>query len=113
MIADTIPARVARGVAVLDEKRPGWHDRIDVDLLDMRCSELCVFGQEFYGHEDVDLRYYSAYDAGVDTVLDGDDDLAIACGFENDAELKTGVRDEYDELLAEWRRVIAARRSAA
>ena len=42
---DTIAARVARGAALLDEKQPGWVERIDLGALWMRDTCGCVLGQ--------------------------------------------------------------------
>ena len=38
-------ARVAKGVALLDEKRPGWEREIDLDALDIKSGERCVTAQ--------------------------------------------------------------------
>jgi hypothetical protein len=39
--------RVARGAALLDEKRPGWAAEIDLDDLEMGSCFSCVLGQLF------------------------------------------------------------------
>lgn len=38
-------SRVRRGAALLDERLPGWADRIDLDRLNMRHCGRCVLGQ--------------------------------------------------------------------
>lgn len=38
---------VQRGVALLDERRPGWDSRIDLDRLNLASSVDCVLGLEF------------------------------------------------------------------
>jgi hypothetical protein len=38
---------VARGVAKLDELRPGWHNKVDLAKLDLSNCSLCVLGQVF------------------------------------------------------------------
>lgn len=38
-------ARVAKGVALLDEKRPGWERLLDLDTLDIASSHACVTAQ--------------------------------------------------------------------
>lgn len=38
-------ARVAKGAALLDEKRPGWERLIDLDTLDVRSGYSCVTAQ--------------------------------------------------------------------
>lgn len=113
MTADTIPVRVARGVALLDEKRPGWRDRIDLDALDMRSSRDCVLGQLYADHEDVDWPHRTAFHVGATELL-GDVEDAAAYGFENGAEFRDlDAADEYAELTAEWRRVITGRLAGA
>jgi hypothetical protein len=50
-------ARVARGVALLDERVPDWRAHIDLELLDMGNSSRCVLGQlaaALGGVDDVD-----------------------------------------------------------
>ena len=37
--------RVAKGVARLDEKMPGWADKIKPTKLEMYSNQLCVLGQ--------------------------------------------------------------------
>lgn len=41
--------RVARGAALLDEKRPGWAAEIAIDRLAMQECDSCILGQT-YGH---------------------------------------------------------------
>ena len=41
-------ARVASGARLLDQKVPGWNDRID--RIDMICPRRCVLGQLFGWH---------------------------------------------------------------
>lgn len=40
-------ARVARGVALLDENRSGWRRLVNPDTLDMRSDFNCVLGQVY------------------------------------------------------------------
>lgn len=55
----------AKGAALLDERMPGWHARIDLDRLDLADGKQCVLGQLFpepitvtrwqeYGHLSLD-----------------------------------------------------------
>jgi len=54
---------VAKGAELLDERRPGWAEDIDLELLDMTSGWHCVLGQlygDYYDgleHMDPDLRY--------------------------------------------------------
>lgn len=42
-------ARVQKGAALLDEKRPGWEKEIDIGILDIMDGRWCVLGQ-LYGY---------------------------------------------------------------
>ena len=43
-----VAARVANGVALLNEKVPGWRDRIDLQTFDINSFQKCVLAQ-LYG----------------------------------------------------------------
>lgn len=45
MTIDDARARVARGAALLDEKRPGWAQQINTRELDMASGCFCILGQ--------------------------------------------------------------------
>lgn len=47
MTKDEARERVARGAALLDQKRPGWAHAIDTGTLDLQSSCLCVIGQVY------------------------------------------------------------------
>lgn len=53
---------VARGAQLLDEHRPDWPLRIDVDQLQMKSGLTCILGQVFgrydAGREALRLPYY-------------------------------------------------------
>jgi len=40
---------VTRGVTLLDAKRPGWAQRIDVSILNIASSRMCIVGQLYDG----------------------------------------------------------------
>lgn len=44
-----IEQRVADGAAWLDEKYPGWFDKIDLAILDLGSCTQCVLGQVYTG----------------------------------------------------------------
>jgi hypothetical protein len=46
-----MPERVRAGAEMLDEIRPGWHNEVDFEILDMRNSCHCIVGQ-LYQHPD-------------------------------------------------------------
>lgn len=96
----TVAERVERGAALLDEKRPGWLDVIDVARLDIGSSCNCVGGQ-----------VGRALHLGTFVDVMGDLGLLVteeaAYGFEHDTEAG------YEDLTTAWRSLILARRAAA
>jgi hypothetical protein len=94
----TYTERIARGAAFLDEKQPGWRERIDLGELDLNSSECCILGQLFPG------SYFSTL-----SVLFGDDkqSTAMAYGFES------RLSAEGSQLTAEWREYIESTRAVA
>lgn len=103
-MTDTIETRVARGVALLDEKLPGWWQRIDLARLNLGSPCNCILGQEFASHEDVDGDWWTGYEVAQDVLLDYRD--ATTFGF----DLKFADSCDFPSLTAEWKRVILARR---
>lgn len=100
----TIQDRVARGVALLDERSPGWVNKVSLNKLNMWSSADCIVGQVL-----------GNYCAGI-RVLGLDTKGAANHGFQADlgtritlpappALLDLVARD-YTALTAEWRRVI-------
>lgn len=96
--------RVAAGAALLDERKPGWYQDIDLNRLDVFYSELCVVGQ-VYGNYWLGLHILN---------LEWRD--AISNGFFAKPSLiwflPGGKRLAYDELNVHWRAEITKRRIA-
>lgn len=100
----TIEERVAKGVEFLDSRLPDWWQTHSINLDKFHLAEACncVIGQvapfpEFDDAIDagwLDLDYSTAYEMGF---------------FAGHAWLNEAT---YDELTAEWRRVITSRREA-
>jgi hypothetical protein len=82
-----IRTRVAAGAALLDQRRPGWHQQVEPDRLDLLDSRSDVLGQ-LYGFFGAGVRRLTAglAKAEVDawTIANGldldDTDLALAAG---------------------------------
>lgn len=90
--------RVARGIRLLDQVRPGWHNEISwVDLV-MEWPEDCILGQ-----------LYGGFYGGMSRLkLHGKADLY---GFDlSQAEYfdETSSVAYFEELQAEWKRQAAA-----
>jgi hypothetical protein len=84
---------VRRGAELLDERRPGWDQEINLANLKISSCRNCVLGQ-LYGDYHLGLDMISS-DAGE--FVDAED-----YGFD-------GVLD-WEELNEEWRDLIASRR---
>ena len=103
-----IPGRVARGAALLDEKRPGWEAEINLNALDIDDCTTCVIGQLYRDHAGI---YSGAYEIGADALL-GPDGSALADHGFNAIRGLDPDDVEWGALTSEWKRVIQERRSA-
>ena len=90
----TIAERVAKGAAFLDEREPGWDERIDLDRLDIDSNCRCILGQ----------LHDKSYATGRRAL--GLRGHGVGLGFYPSAS------DSPHALTAEWERVITARREA-
>ena len=88
-------ARVGRGVALLDEHKPGWEAAIDLGTFDLEYMDACVLGQ-VYGSYSEGLRHL-----GVTHNLD------LVYGF----NAITGLGGRRMHRV--WVKVIAGRQRAA
>jgi hypothetical protein len=89
----TIAERVARGAALLDEREPGWWQRIDLSKLDIKSCEDCIAAQ-----------------LGKGDYLDGLHAIGVTCYEDEDGCGFDGAGDEYESLAEEWRLAIEERR---
>jgi hypothetical protein len=100
---DDVPTRVARGVSLLDQHKPGWAGLIDLSSFDISCCDRCVLGQIYH------VRDEGVWGSGFGR---GADELGIAnnegeYGFDNlYADPDTYLKDEFPALQREWVRVI-------
>ena len=94
----TIAKRVARGAALLDEKQPGWWQRIDLGALDIYSCHFCVLGQ---------LRAFDGEE------LDFDPDYGFdAPEFPGFLSNHSARMQSYADLTAAWCELIESRRAA-
>jgi hypothetical protein len=106
----TITERVAAGAALLDERLPGWADKIDLTRLDLSSDCNCILGQHYQGHPNPISRFGQV----ANSLCIPDADCELLGFFCARAEDGTPAGDaEYAALTAEWRAVIAARRGVA
>ena len=88
--------RARRGAALLDEKRPGWREDVDLRSLDQASCSRCVLGQVF-----------GRYAEGLRSLFNEDrirrypDDAPY--GFDIDGEV-----GHYSVLTEAWREVLAS-----
>lgn len=101
----SIESRVKAGAELLDRIRPGWHDLIDLDILEMSDCTKCVAGQ-IYGTymvfvyselSDVEQWEDGRYTEWVHGFIAEDDD--------------PDRQEEYDLLGQAWKAAILSRRN--
>ena len=111
-MTDSIEARVARGVALLDEKVCDWVQRINLDHLNIEDCTECILGQ--LGDESVENTAFE--DAAIALIggeafqYNSNAQALIEHGF---SDMRGSGKRTFDALTAEWRRVILARRGGA
>ena len=90
---NVMEANVARGSALMDEKRPGWHNRIDLKKLDVSSGSYCVLGQDC-----------GSYTRGLRKlgISRGSSEYGFCTG--------EGTSGRYRELTKLWKREIEVRR---
>lgn len=98
-----------KGAALLDEKMPGWADKIDLDELQLNDQCNCVLGQVYGGYDDgtAELFGYIFDDAREGDVPDWG--TARAYGF--DAGFMNGEFTGFGDLQKEWEYLIEQRRT--
>ena len=107
---------VQNGALVLDQKAPGWWQKIDTEKLDLTSCETCVCGQlaryEYDGVPDSWRRYdnYVVFLGGSRGPLGGSD-FEVNNGFYA-PEDGCGAWN-WDNLDREWTKLIQARQSGS
>lgn len=106
---DSIPQRVARGVAVLDHFLPDWEFRVDLETLDIGSCASCALGQLCRSFREGRIDLFGpapAMDKPIHNYWEWSRQ-AGECGFDN------APFGKWEDLTAEWKRVILARRATA
>ena len=84
--------RVARGVKLLNEKKPGWKKKIDRERLDMSSCEDCILGQLFGSYRDG--LYILKYAHFLDN------------GFSLDSFILPDLKQDWQKLKRAWLEVL-------
>jgi len=95
----SVESRVARGVALLDRKSPGWDDRVVLRRLNVDDSTRCVLGE-----------LYGTYDYGTFRLHLGGHQAARH-GFQSMLFGQRRRDRDFAALTREWRNVIKGRRA--
>lgn len=118
----TVAERVSAGIALLDERVPGWQNKINLEEFDIRHTRKCILGQVFEGYDD-EGSSKCGYDIGI-RVLKIDecpccpsDGEGFGSAFGRsvydhgfDAWIAVGqdpVDVQMDELQEEWKRQLS------
>ncbi len=105
----TASERVARGAALLDQKKPGWARLIDIDTLDVEDVDFCPCAQlsgtvKFYqdGAEDI---------LGIDITQKKDQEFMSDHGFNCLIDLSSKGEGDQDfmQLNEAWRIEVSKR----
>tara|TARA_B100000745_G_scaffold298931_1_gene248577 strand:+ start:272 stop:628 length:357 start_codon:yes stop_codon:yes gene_type:complete len=91
-----IPERVASGSAFFDQVYPGWHNKIDVNELDVACNCFCIVGQ-----------LYGAYTYHAQRLFGGAAE-GVPYGVYADPLLMENI-EYYEALTLAWIEAIALR----
>lgn len=90
---------IAKGIELLDQRKPGWRKKVDKSSLDMGCPYNCVIGQ-VYGEE----GYFKGLcDLGFKvSQYKEDGDPEVAYGFELPVIMDEDRSARYRELTEAW-----------
>lgn len=97
-----IPEEVKAGIALLDEKVPGWRERIDLNQLKMEYCFSCILGQVF-GEYVFGLRQL-----GIATDDDSEfdpEEQAVNLGFQSNR--RNGICLDYGYLNQAWKEALS------
>lgn len=99
MTKEEAGARVAKGAALLDKKRPGWARAIDLHTLSLGSCAHCVLGQllgDYHNYDDLNLTVADTRALGFNIELQN-----VETTFEEFAKLQNAWIDAIaDRLVA-------------
>ncbi len=85
---------VARGVALLDEKVPGWRERIDFETLDIERPKFCIVGQACGGYTE------GMHRLGLEPWGEGEGQRYGFMSPDGSIELDTRLEEAWREAIA-------------
>ena len=95
--AHSVQERVEAGASFLDERSPGWDEKIKLAVLDMADHHRCILGQLYkhyrVGTMELNLTSRESRDLGFDSIV--------------------GSNRVYRRITVEWRKLIEERRAKA
>lgn len=100
-----IPEEVKAGMALLDEKAPGWRDKIHPQQLNMSFCFTCILGQVF-GEYHHGLKQLGIAESDEVEVNEEIDEQAKQLGFQSKVRGSNGWRD-YDYLTQAWKEALS------
>lgn len=114
----TIEQRVTRGIELLDSRVPGWDKLIVLSTLELESTRQCVLGQLYLKDFNASRRAVSPYDLGkcalgLTKVGEASDHGFSVAPFLDSTIFgltHNPMSIEYQQLNAEWRCRIEARR---
>ncbi len=93
----TLDERVAKGSQWLDQKQPGWRQKINIDTLDVESMYNCVLGQVFGSFS------HAIHDCGIPlSILD----WGFCCPIKYSRD-KSVVSQAFGKLTAAWKKVLS------
>lgn len=104
----TMAERVAAGIKLLDEKVPGWRDKVIISELNMSSSVYCILGQVFRRGDD-DNTWENGFGRGCKFLgLRGCsccvDEFELASA---DYGFNVHLGEDFDPLQDEWERQLS------
>lgn len=99
----SLASRVRAGVAFLDENKPGWHEFVIPQVLNMASGCNCVLGQV----------YGDFYRAERDLFDEECGPTAVRLGFDASDQGIPRVDAEFDALRRLWSYVVRTRQAVA